>query len=276
MAVRRLLIILEEGAEAHILSCDHTQDSTQSYLSSQVTEIVLGENAHLDLYDLEESSEHTARHTHLYARQASGSHLLINGTTLTCGNTRNEYNIEVEGDGCDTMLAGMAIGSGSQHIDNNSSVNHIGTRCHSRQLFKYVLDDASTGAFEGSIRVNEGAQFTEAYQSDRNLLASSNAKMHTKPQLLIFCDDVKCSHGATTGQLDRDALFYMRSRGISEKTARTMLMQAFMSDVIDTVTMESLRERLRMLVEKRFHGQQSFCGECAAGSCHDLSSKQLK
>ena len=275
MAVRRVLIILEEGAELHLLSCDHTQDSSQSYLSSQVTEIVLAERAHLDLYELEESSALTARHAHLYARQASGSHLLINGSTLTCGNTRNEYNIEVEGNDCDTMLAGMAIGSGKQHIDNNSSVNHIGMRCHSRQLFKYVLDEASTGAFEGSIRVNEGAQFTEAYQSDRNLLAAPTAKMHTKPQLLIFCDDVKCSHGATTGQLDRDALFYMRSRGISEKTARTMLMQAFMAEVIDTVTMEGLRERLRLLVEKRFHGQQSFCGDCAAGACHDLSSKHL-
>ena len=97
--------------------------------------------------------------------------------------------------------------------------------------------------------------------------------MHTKPQLLIYCDDVKCSHGATTGQLDQDALFYMRSRGISEKTARTMLMEAFMAEVIDTVRMDGLRERLRMLVEKRFHGQSSFCGDCS-GACIDTTSLQ--
>ena len=265
MAVRRVLIVLEEGASAQLLVCDHTQDSSQKYLSSQVVEIALERDAHLDYYDLEESGEGTSRCSSVYARQETGSSLLINGMTLSCGNTRNDYSIEITGDGCDTLLAGMAIASGHQHIDNNSSVNHLGSHCTSRQLFKYVLDDEASGAFEGGIVVNEGAVKTEAYQSDRNLLASIGAKMHTKPQLLIYCDDVKCSHGATTGQLDQDALFYMRSRGIGEKTARTMLMQAFMSEVIDTVRMEGLRERLHMLVEKRFHGQQSFCGDCATG-----------
>lgn len=265
MAARRLLIVMEEGASAQLLVCDHTQDSSQKYLSSQVIEIVLNRDSRLDYYDLEESGEGTSRCSSVYARQESGSSLTVNGMTLSCGNTRNDYNIEITGDGCDTLLAGMAIASGHQHIDNNSSVNHLGSHCHSRQLFKYVLDDDASGAFEGGIVVNEGAVKTEAYQSDRNLLASIGAKMHTKPQLLIYCDDVKCSHGATTGQLDQEALFYMRSRGISEKTARTMLMQAFMSEVIETVRMEGLRERLHMLVEKRFHGQQSFCGDCATG-----------
>lgn len=265
MAARRVLVVLEEGASAQLLVCDHTQDCSQSYLSSQVVEISLGRNARLDYYDLEESGEGTSRCSSMYARQEDGSSLLVNGMTLSCGNTRNDYDIEIAGDGCDTLLAGMAIASGHQHIDNNSSVNHLGSHCRSRQLFKYVLDDEATGAFEGGIVVNEGAVKTEAYQSDRNLLASAGAKMHTKPQLLIYCDDVKCSHGATTGQLDQNALFYMRSRGISEKTARTMLMQAFMAEVIDTVRMEGLRERLHLLVEKRFHGQQSFCGNCASG-----------
>ena len=138
----------------------------------------------------------------------------------------------------------------------------------SNQLFKYVLDDESTGAFDGVIYVAPDARFTEAYQSNRNLLASKQARMHTKPQLEIYNDDVKCSHGATTGQLDADALFYMRSRGIPEKDARTMLMQAFMVDVIDMVKMEGLRDRLRHLVEKRFYGQQASCSECAA-ACHE-------
>lgn len=265
MAIRRVLIVMEEGASAQLLVCDHTQDCAQKYLSSQIVEIALNANSRLDYYDLEESGEGTARCSSIYARQESGSSLLINGMTLSCGNTRNDYAIEIAGDGCDTLLAGMAIASGHQHIDNNSSVNHRGSHCHSRQLFKYVLDDDASGAFEGGIVVNEGAVMTEAYQSDRNLLASTGAKMHTKPQLLIYCDDVKCSHGATTGQLDQEALFYMRSRGIGEKMARTMLMQAFMSEVIDTVRMEGLRDRLHMLVEKRFHGQQSFCGDCASG-----------
>lgn len=271
MAVRRVLIVMEEGASAQLLVCDHTQDSSQKYLSSQVVEIVLNANSRLDYYDLEESGEGTSRCSSIYARQEENSSLIVNGMTLSCGTTRNDYNIEITGNGCDTLLAGMAIASGHQHIDNNSSVNHLGSYCHSRQLFKYVLDDDASGAFEGGITVNEGAVKTEAYQSDRNLLASTGAKMHTKPQLLIYCDDVKCSHGATTGQLDQEALFYMRSRGIGEKLARTMLMQAFMSEVIDTVRMEGLRERLHLLVEKRFQGQESFCGDCMT-SC--LSAKK--
>jgi Fe-S cluster assembly protein SufD len=132
-----------------------------------------------------------------------------------------------------------------------------------------VLDEESTGAFEGAIYVADGAQYTEAYQSNRNLLASKQARMHTKPQLEIYNDDVKCSHGATTGQLDADALFYMRSRGIPEQEARMMLMQAFMVDVIDMVKMDGLRDRLRHLVEKRFYGQQAKCADCGA-TCHDV------
>lgn len=267
MAVRRVLIIVDDGASAQLLACDHTQDSSTSYLSLQTVEIALGRDSQLDYYDLEESSADTRRCSSVYAVQETGSTLLVNGSTLSCGMTRNDFSIDVAGDHCSTLLAGMAIGSDRQHIDNNSLVNHRGRSCHSRQLFKYVLDDDATGAFEGGIVVNEGAEKTEAYQSDRNLLASTGARMHTKPQLLIYCDDVKCSHGATTGQLDQEALFYMRSRGISEKTARTMLMQAFMGEVIDTVKMDGLRERLHLLVEKRLHGQKSFCGDCHATTC---------
>lgn len=268
MAIRRLLVVVEDNAEAQILVCDHTQDNEHRYLSSQVIEIFLGENARFDIYDIEESSLSTSRYSCLYANQSNGSNLLVNGMTLIGGNTRNSYNIDISGANCETTLAGMAIGSGTQHTDNYSSVNHHAARCNSRQLFKYVLDDNSTGAFAGSILVSPEAPFTEAYQSNRNLLASTSARMHTKPQLEIYNDEVKCSHGATTGQLDSSALFYMRSRGISEKEARLMLMQAFMTEVIDTVRMEGLRDRLRHLVEKRFYGQQALCADCGI-SCHD-------
>ena len=129
-------------------------------------------------------------------------------------------------------------------------------------MFKYVLDDNATGAFEGSIEVCHGARFVEAYQSNRNILASSNARMHTKPQLLIYNDDVKCSHGATTGQLDSKALFYMQTRGIPLQQARRVLMQALMADVINTIELEPLRDRLRHMIERRFDGCQSGCREC--------------
>lgn len=263
MAVRRVLIVLEEDAKAQLLICDHTQDGERRYMSSQVVEIFAGRNASLDIYDIEESSPLTSRCSQLYARQDEGSNLVVNGTTLACGSTRNDYHISIEGRHASSFLGGMAIASGHQHIDNDSCVNHRTTDGHSRQMFKYILDDEATGAFEGGITVFPGADRTEAYQSNKNILASPAAKMHTKPQLLIYCDDVKCSHGATTGQLDQNALFYMRQRGISEKTARTMLMQAFMADVIDTVNIEGLADRLRHLVEKRLHGQASFCSDCA-------------
>lgn len=271
MGVRRLLIVVEEGAKAQLLICDHTQNSEFNYLSSQVVEAFVEKNASLDIYDIEESSATTSRYSQLYARQERDSHLLVNGVTLTSGVTRNDYNIDLVGENSSATLAGMAIGSDCQHIDNNSNIRHLTTHSNSNQLFKYVLDDESTGAFEGAIYVAEGAQFTEAYQSNRNLLASRKARMHTKPQLEIYNDDVKCSHGATTGQLDADALFYMRSRGIPEQEARTMLMQAFMVDVIDMVKMEGLRDRLRHLVEKRFYGQQATCADCGV-SCRDVKN----
>lgn len=273
MGIRRMLIVVEDNAEAQLLVCDHTQNQEQRYLSSQVIEIHVGENARFDLYDIEESSLQTSRYSRLFARQESNSNLLVNGMTLMGGYTRNGYDIDIEGEGCETMLAGMAIGSGTQHTDNCSNVNHRAGHSHSNQLFKYVLDDKSTGAFEGSILVTPQAQYTEAYQSNRNLLASSEARMHTKPQLEIYNDEVKCSHGATTGQLDAQALFYMRTRGISEKEARMMLMQAFMVDVIDTVRMPGLCDRLRHLVEKRFYGQQSLCADCGA-ACKEPANRQ--
>lgn len=262
MAMRRIVIALEDDAQLQVLVCDHTQDGEQRYLSSQVVELYTGPGSRLDYYDIEETSRMTSRMSQLYASQAPGSSLLVNGTTLTAGTTRNEFNISLGGVGCDTRIAGMVTASGKMHVDNSSSIVHAAERCHSDQLFKYVLDDEATGAFEGSITVTPEGRFTEAYQTNRNILASNGAKMHTKPQLLIFNDDVKCSHGAATGQLDQQALFYMRTRGIPFAQARTMLMQAFMADVIDTVRLDSLRDRLHHLVENRLAGREASCQSC--------------
>lgn len=267
MAVRRVLVVMEEDSQAQLLVCDHTQDREQRYLSSEVVELHIGSGARFDYYHIEESSALTTRHSQLFARQSENSNLLVNGMTLTCGTTRNNYSLDIAGPGCETLLSGMAIGSGRMHIDNSAVVRHLSHHCHSNQLLKYVLDDESTGAFGGRILVTPEAPFTDAYQTNRNMLASSSARMHTKPQLEIYNDEVKCSHGATTGQLDAEALFYMRTRGIPEAEARNMLMQAFMADVIDTVRMEGLRDRLRHMVERRFQGAD--CSDCAA-SCREV------
>lgn len=161
----------------------------------------------------------------------------------------------------------MVIADGRMHVDNCSSVNHLAPRSTSTQLFKYLLDGSATGAFEGGICVSPEASFTESCQSNRNILASPDARMHTTPQLLIYNDEVKCSHGAATGQLDANALFYMQTRGIPEHTARQLLMQAFMTDALDTIAVEGIRSRLAMLVERRLSGDQTLCGECRR-DCH--------
>ena len=263
-APRRVLLVAEEGAEVSVLKCDHTQTRDVEFGSSEVIEIMAGEGAKVDWYDLEESTPQTARWCQFRCRQEAHSSLNIGAATLTNGKTRNEYLIEIVGERCETFLSGMAIGLGEQHIDNSSCLVHRSDRSHSDQLFKYVLDDNASGAFEGLIEVSHGARFNEAYQSNRNLLASTGARMHTKPQLLIYNDDVKCSHGATTGQLDSAALFYMRSRGIPLAEARKMLMQAFMVDVVDKIRLENLRDRLRHLLELRFSGN---CGDAACATC---------
>ncbi len=262
MAVRRIVVSLGEGAAARLLVCDHTQDSERRYLSSQVVEISLAPEASFEMVDVEESSLLTSRCSRLYARQEARSSLTLNSTTLTCGVTRNDFRVSVDGERCETRLAGMVIGDRTMHTDNCSDVSHNAPHCHSDQLFKYVLSDTATAAFEGSILVTPAAPFTEAYQSNRNLLASEGARMHSKPQLEIYNDEVKCSHGATIGQLDNDALFYMRTRGIPEHEARRMLMQAFMTDVIDTIRIPGLHDRMLMLVDRRFSGCPS-CDTCA-------------
>ncbi len=261
-AFRRMLVVLEDGAELQILVCDHTQDKENAYLGSQVIEVSLGAGARLELCSIEESSPLTSRHSMMFIRQEERSAGIINQTTLTCGTTRNDFSVTLNGEHAESRLSGMAVGGARMHIDNDTSVVHHAARCHSDQLFKYVLDDEAEGAFEGSIVVKPTAPFTEAYQTNRNILASEKARMHCKPQLIINNDEVKCSHGASTGQLDDEALFYMQSRGIPREEARTMLMQAFMVDVIDTVRIPGLHEKLRHLVERRFAGTTGDCATC--------------
>lgn len=266
-AARRVIVIAEDEAEIAVLKCDHTQTAGIRFASSEIVEIFAGRNSKVDWYDIEESSADTVRWCRFRCRQEAGSSLNICASTLTNGKTRNEYFADIAGDGCHTLLSGMAIGSGCQHIDNSSYLLHRSDRSESDQLFKYVLDEKARGAFEGCIEVARGARFNEAFQTNRNLLASTDARMHTQPQLLIYNDDVKCSHGASTGQLDAAALFYMQARGIPREEARRMLMQAFMVDVIDRIRLETLRDRLRHLVDLRFSGQ------CGKGSCAGCQQK---
>lgn len=270
MAVRRLLFIMEENAEVKVLMCDHTQTDNVDFVALQTTEVFLAPNASLDIYELEESTRRTSRLSQVYACQQEGSHLLLDGITLFNGVTRNEYYVNLAGRDASLHLFGMAIEDKDRQIDTYSRVEHNAKGCHTDELLKYVIDDEAVGAFAGLIRVAEGADKTEAFQSNRNILGSDSAKVFSKPQLEIYDDDVKCSHGSATGQLDELQVFYMRTRGIPEEQAKFLLKQAFMADVIDAVKLPSLRDRLRLLVEKRFSGELYNCLSCSSG-CHDLA-----
>lgn len=262
MMNRRVLIILEEGAEARLLICDHAMDQV-NFLSTQVIELFAGANSTFDLYELEETHTGNVRFSNLYARQEANSNVLLNGMTLHNGTTRNTTEVSLVGEGAAIYLCGMAIEDKKQHVDNHTAIDHAVANCSSNELFKYVLDDQAVGAFAGRVLVRPGAQKTSAQQTNRNLCATREARMYTQPQLEIYADDVKCSHGATVGQLDEKALFYMRSRGISQQEARLMLMFAFVNEVIDTIRLDALKERLHLLVEKRFRGELNRCQGCS-------------
>ncbi|MDR0824856.1 MAG: Fe-S cluster assembly protein SufD [Prevotella sp.] len=259
---RRILIIAEDGAQAKLLICDHTVDESR-FLATQVTEIYAGKNAIVDYYDLEENSDKVTRLTNTFVHQEESSNVLINNLTLNTGVSRNNYNVKLNGEHAEVYVCGMVIADRHQYVDNFALLDHAVPHCTSNQLFKYVLQDEATGSFCGRIRVEKGAQKTIAYQSNNNLCTSQHARMYSKPQLEIYADDVKCSHGLTTGQLDEEALFYLRSRGISKEVARLMLMQAFAAGVLDHVRIDRLKDRLLDLIEKRFKGETARCGNCA-------------
>jgi len=259
---RRILIILERGAHAKLMVCDHTNEDKAMSAATQVVEVYAGENASFDFYELEESASNTVRLTNNFIRQAASSSVIVNNVTLSNGYTRNNYRIDLTGKGAETNLQGLAIADAKQTIDNFTLINHQTTDCRSRELFKYLLDDEATGVFKGKIVVSPNAQRTEAYQSNRNLLGNRRCRMYSQPQLEINADDVKCSHGMTTGQLDEAALFYMRSRGISNEEAILLLKSAFTSDVLKDIRLEGLRDRLKSLIEKRLRGELIKCQEC--------------
>ncbi len=262
LAVRRVRISLGEGARAAVLMCDHPRRQAVHTASCRVVECTLGRGASLDCYDLEESGPDTGRVSVFAARQDADSRLGLTSAYLSGGITRNDVYISHTGRGCHTELGGLVIAGAGQQVDNSTRIVHSQPHCSSSQLYKYALFDDARAAFGGIVTVDHGAVHTDARQTNRNLLASPEARMYARPQLIINCDEVKASHGATTGRLDDDALFYMRSRGIPEAEARMMLTNAFLTDVLDSIGIEALRERLRHLVDRRLRGCGTSCDKC--------------
>ena len=261
MVNRRVLIIVEPRAEIKLLFCDHAADDKR-FLTTQVIEAYVADDARLDLYCLEETHAKNVRVSNVFISQQANSRVNHNVITLHNGVTRNRTDLVFEGEDSECNLSGCVIADKKQHVDNNTLIDHKVGRCQSNELYKYVLDEEAVGAFAGKVLVRHGAQKTTSQETNQNLCATKTARMFTQPMLEIYADDVKCAHGSTVGQLNDAALFYMQQRGISRKEAKLLLQFAFINEVIDKMQLEPLRDRLHYLVEKRFRGELNKCEGC--------------
>lgn len=261
MVNRRVLIVLDECAQADVVITERSYDQ-RHFLTNQVIEVVCADDSILNLYEIEETHLLCTRYSSLFVRQGRNSRVSHTSLTLFNGHTRNRVDVRLQGEGSEVMLNGCVIADKMQRVDNNTLIDHQVGHCTSRQLYKYVLDDSAVGAFAGRILVREGAQKTVSQETNANLCSARTARMYTQPMLEIYADDVKCSHGSTVGQMDDAALFYMQQRGISEPEARLLLKSAFITEVIEAIPMETLRDRLQVLVDKRLRGELSKCEGC--------------
>ena len=250
ISVERALIILEDEAEATLHFRDCPEEGGGA-LALRTIEVYVGRRARFSLIEREESPATNVRISSLYVRQMQDSVVDLSGVTLRNGVTRNNYFVTLDEERADLKISGFVLTADQAHTDNFSYIEHAVPHCTSDELFKYVLRDDSRGVFTGRILVAQDAQKTQAYQNNRNLLLSPSARMQSKPQLEIYADDVKCSHGMTTGQLSSDALFYMRQRGISLEEARLMLSNAFAEDVVARIPVEDIAGDLRASIEEQ-------------------------
>lgn len=261
MVCRRILIVMDELAEADVIITERAASQSR-FLTNQVVEVVMGSGSHLSLYEIEETHLLCTRYNSVFVQQGRDSHLHHTSLTLFNGHTRNRLDVRLQGEGSEVTANGCVIADKMQRVDNNTLIDHQVPNCQSGELYKYVLDDSAVGAFAGKVLVRKGAQKTVSQETNANLCATRSARMYSQPMLEIYADDVRCSHGSTVGQMDETALFYMRQRGIEEQEARLLLKAAFITEVIENIPLESLRDRLHVLVDKRLRGELSKCEGC--------------
>jgi Fe-S cluster assembly protein SufD len=245
----RCLVIAEDNCKLTLVETYATL-GRGVHFTNPLTELVAGAGANVDHYKILHESNEALHVGTFQLRQERDSDVRSHCVTLGGGLVRHNINAVLAGPGCECHLNGLYITRGTQHVDNHLRVEHAAPYCNSREVFKGVLDDRSSGVFVGRIIVREGALKTDGKQSNNNLLLSEHAQINTKPQLEIFCDDVKCTHGATIGQIDRDALFYLRSRGLAETAARNVLIQAFAGESLNQINFVPLRGRLHQVLRE--------------------------
>jgi len=251
LASPRHLIIAEKNSSVSIIENTISLDLNAKVIVNSHSDIFVGENSKVQFYRLQNDCKNVSLISSTNVIQEKNSHFDTNTITLGSEWTRNNLSIALNGENCESHLNGLFITNGTDLIDNHTSVHHNKPHCQSNQLYKGILDGKSTGIFNGKIFVEQDAQKTNAYQSSKNILLSDDATINTKPQLEIYADDVKCSHGSTTGQLNEEALFYLRARGLSVDSARNLLLYAFANDVLNTIRIESLKNYLEELVNKK-------------------------
>lgn len=250
IAQQRNLIVLGKNSEAKILQSTHTLGEHHGFTNA-VTEIFLEPDARGDLYIIQDDVEHSAYIGFTQVHQEANSVFSASTITLKGDFVRNDLNMRHGGQHIESHMFGLYLTDGDQHVDNHTRVDHAMPNCYSNEVYKGVLDGSSTGVFNGKVMVHVDAQKTNAFQSNKNILLSNDATINTKPQLEIFADDVKCSHGATTGQLDEDALFYLQARGIPVTLATAILTNAFAADVLSSIKLENVRTQLENVISDR-------------------------
>ena len=248
MSNPRTLIVAGARAEAHIVE---SYAGEGEYFTNAVTELALGEGAMVDHYKVQRESAGASHIATVQGYQERASVFTSHSVSLGGALVRNDINSTLNGPGCEATLNGLYVAAGEQHIDNHTALDHAMPHCSSREYYRGILSGRATGVFNGKIIVRKDAQKTDAIQSNKNLLLSEEASINTKPQLEIYADDVRCTHGATVGQLDAEALFYLQTRGIGREEARRLLITAFAADVLDRIRIEPLRTAIGRLVRER-------------------------
>ena len=246
----RTLILAGRNSQAAIIEEYRGADGSL-YLTNAVTELVVGEGAVIEHYKLEKEGDQALHFGAFEVRQARSSIFTSHSIALGGALVRNELNVVLDGEGAECALNGLYVAGGQQHIDNYTTLDHAQPRTTSYELYKGILDGSAQGVFHGRIIVRQDAQKTDAIQRNKNLLLSGKAVINTKPQLEIYANDVRCTHGATVGQVDPEALFYLRSRGIGHQDARNLLTYAFASEMIERMKFEPLRSRLEEVLHER-------------------------
>jgi len=255
-------VVLEKNASLTLLHCDDSLQKECSDIHNHV-EISLAENARLDYYKMENKSAKSVLTNQIQVNQKTFSHFYSNVITFNAGKVNNFLHVHLNEPFADTQLNGLYLVDKQQTICNEVKVWHHASDCTSRQLYKGIIDDEARATFNGHIIVQKDAQRTAAFQTNKNIALTDEAHIHTQPFLEIYADDVKCSHGATVGQLDENALFYLRTRGICQKNARMLLMFAFANEVAQTVKIHALSERLSQMIQQRLKGELHICSQCA-------------